>query len=66
MLFRNSVYPHEYMDDQEKSNETSLPEKEDFHSHLNMQDFLLLQIMRMEKEFVKMFEIKKLGEYHDL
>ena len=33
-----SVYPYEYMDDWEKFNETSLPEKVDFHSHLNMED----------------------------
>ena len=26
------------MDDWEKFNETSLPEKEDFHSHFNMED----------------------------
>ena len=26
------------MDDLEKFNETSLPEKEDFYGHLNMQD----------------------------
>ena len=26
------------MDDCEKFNETSLPEKEDFYSHLNMED----------------------------
>ena len=26
------------MDDWEKSNETSLPEKQDFYSHLNMED----------------------------
>ena len=26
------------MDEWEKFNETSLPEKEDFHSHLNMED----------------------------
>ena len=26
------------MDDWEKSNETSLPEKEDFYSHLNLED----------------------------
>ena len=31
------VYPYEYMDDWEKFNETSLPKKEDFLSHLNME-----------------------------
>ena len=32
-----SVYPYEYMDDSEKINESSLPEKEDFYSHLTME-----------------------------
>ena len=32
------VYPSEYMDDWEKFNETLLTEKEDFYSHLNMED----------------------------
>ena len=32
MLWKR-VYPYEYMDDWEKFNET-LPEKEDFYSHL--------------------------------
>ena len=28
--------PYEYMDEWEKFNETSLPEREDFRSHLNL------------------------------
>ena len=31
------VYPYEYIDDWKKFNET-LPEKEDFYSHLNIED----------------------------
>ena len=31
------VYCYEYMDIWENFNETSLPEKEDFYSHLNME-----------------------------
>ena len=38
MLLQKGVYPHEYMDDWEKFNKTSLPEKENFYSHLNMED----------------------------
>ena len=37
LLLRKSVYPYEYMDDWKKFNKTSLPEKEDFSSHLNME-----------------------------
>ena len=32
------------MDDWEKFNETSLPEKEDFYSHLNMEDITSMTI----------------------
>ena len=38
LLLQKGAYPYEYMDDWEKFNETSLPEKEDFYSHLNMED----------------------------
>ena len=34
---QKGVYPYEYMD-WEKFAKTSLPEKEDFYSHLNMED----------------------------
>ena len=37
LLFQKVVYPYEYID-WEKFNETLLPEKEDFDSHLNMED----------------------------
>ena len=38
LLLRKGVYPYKYMDEREKFNETSIPEKEDFYSHLNMED----------------------------
>ena len=37
-MLRKGVYPHEYMDDWKKFNETPLPEKEDFYNDLNMED----------------------------
>ena len=38
LFLRKDLYPYECMDDSEKFNETSLPEKEDFYSHLIMED----------------------------
>ena len=38
LLLKKCVYPYEQMDDREKFNKTSLPEKEDFYSHLNKED----------------------------
>ena len=35
-MLQKDVHPYEYMDDKEKFNETSLPEKEEFYRHLNM------------------------------
>ena len=53
------------MDDWEKFNETSLPETEHFYSHLNMEDITDADYAHA-KRVSKNFEIKKLGEYHDL
>ena len=36
-LLQKDVYLFEYMDDWEKFSETSLPVKQDFYSHLNME-----------------------------
>ena len=38
LLLGKDVYPYEYMDDWENFNETTLPEKEEFYSNLNMED----------------------------
>ena len=53
------------MDDWEKFNETVLPENEDFYSHLNMEDITDADYTQT-KQACKVFEIKHLGEYHDL
>ena len=65
LLFRKGVYLYEYAYDCEKFNETSLPEKEDFYSHLNMGDITDADYAHA-KRVCKDFEIKHLGEYHDL
>ena len=53
------------MGDWEKFNETSLLKKEDFYSHLNIKDITDADY-KYAKRVCKDFEIKKLGEYHDL
>ena len=55
------VYPYEYMNDSEKFNETSWPEKEAFYSHLNLEDITNADYTHA-KWVCKDFEIKKLGE----
>ena len=50
---------------QQKFYETSLPEKEDFYSHLNMEDITDVDYTYI-KRVSKDREIKKLGAYHDL
>ena len=53
------------MDDWEKFKETSLPEKEDFYSYLNMGD-ITDDDYAHAKRVLKDFEIKIFGEYHNL
>ena len=65
LLLQKGVSLYEYMDDWEKFNETSLPEKEDFYSHLNMEDITDADYSHAKKVY-KDFHRKKLGEYHDL
>ena len=53
------------MDDWEKFNETTLPEKEYFYSHLNIDDITDADYAHA-KRVCEDFEIKHLGQYHDL
>ena len=53
------------MDDWEKFNETTLPEKDNFYSHLNMEDITDADHVQA-KRVCKKSHIKNSGEYHDL
>ena len=64
-LLRKGVCPYEYMDDWEKCNETTLPEKEDFYSNLNKEDNTDTDYMHAKRVY-KDFDLKNLGENHDL
>ena len=67
MLSRKSVYPYEYIYiyDWERFNYTTLPEKEEFYSNLNIEDITDADYMHGKRVF-KDFEIKNIGKYSDL
>ena len=53
------------MDTWEIFNETSLPPKESFYSELNLENISDKDYLHVQKVW-DVFEIKNLGEYHDL
>ena len=65
LLLRKGVYPYDHLDEWEKFNKTLFPEKEEFYCNLNKEDIADADYMHA-KRVCKDFEIKKLGEYHDL
>ena len=65
LLLRKDIYLYEYMDDLEKVNEETLPEKEEFYRNLNIEDITHAGYIHA-KRVCKDFDIKNLGEYHDL
>ena len=62
LLLRKGVYPYEYMDSWER---LSLPDKESFYSNLNMENITDIDY-RYAKNIFSKFNMKNLGEYHDL
>ena len=65
LLLRKCVYSYEYMDSWEKFDETTLSPKETFHSNLNLEDISDEDYAHAQKVW-DVFEIKNLGEYHNL
>ena len=59
-MLQKGVYLYEYMYDCEKVNETSLPEKENFCSHFNVEDITVADYVHT-KRLCKDNEIKRLG-----
>ena len=54
-MLQEGIYPYEYMDDVEKNSETSLPEEEDFYSHLNMEE-KIDAVMCTQNNFLKILK----------
>ena len=65
LLLRKGVYPYEYMDNWERSEETSLPNKESFYSNLNTKNIDDIDYRHGNNVF-KRFKLKNLEKYHDL
>ena len=65
LLLRKGVYPYESMDNWERFNETSLPNKKSFYSNLNMENIEDIDYRHVNNIF-EIFKLNNLGEYHDL
>ena len=65
LLLRKGIYPYEYIDSWEGFDENTIPPKEDFCSELNLENITDKDCEHVKKVW-KAFEIKSLGEYHDL
>ena len=65
LLLRKDVYSYEDMDSWERLDETSLLDKEAFHSSLNMENITDVNHRHARRVF-KILNYKNLGEYHDL
>ena len=65
LLLRKGICPYEYIDSWEKLNENTIPPKEAFYSELNLEGISDADYEHVKKVW-EAFEIKNLGEYHDL
>ena len=65
IILRKGVYPYEYMDRWERSNETSLPDKKAFYNELNSEDIADKDYAHAQNVF-KELKLKNLGDYHGL
>ena len=65
LLLRKSIYYYEYIDSRKKLNENTIPPKQAFYSELNLEDISDADYEHVKKVW-EAFEIKNLGEYHDL
>ena len=64
-FFKKYIYPYGHMHEWQKFNETTLTEKDEIYSYLDMEDITDADYMHAKRVWED-FEIKILGEYHDL
>ena len=65
LLLRKDIYLYEYIDSRKKINENTIPPKEAFYSDLNLEGISDADYKHVKKVW-EAFEIKNLGENHDL
>ena len=65
LLLRKGIYPYQYLDSWERFDENTIPHKEAFYSKLNLENITDKDYEHVKKVW-KAYEIKNLGEYHDL
>ena len=65
LLTEKGVYPYDYMNSFDKFNDEQLPSKEQFYSRLTEEDITNDDYTKA-KQIWKHFDIKNMGEYHDL
>ena len=65
LLLRKGIYPYEYIDSSERFDENTISPKEAFYSKLNLENITDKDYEHVKKVW-EAFEIKNLGEYHDL
>ena len=65
LMSQKGVYPYDFMDSFEKFSQTELPNKDQFYSILNDQHITDDECDHAKKIW-KTFNIKTMGEYHDL
>ena len=65
LLLKKGAYPYEYMNDWNIFNETELPAIDKFYSKLNLKN-ISKEDHRHAKNVWNTFNIKNMGEYHDL
>ena len=65
LLLTEGVYSYEYMDSQEKLNETSLPGKRAFYSKLYSKDITDKDYTYAQKVFEEL-KLKRLADYNDM
>ena len=65
LMKQKGVYPYDYMDSFDKFNDTTLPKKDDFFSILN-NEHITDQQYALAKNVWETFNLKTMGDYHDL